>query len=247
MTSENTLFSSKIYTAYPNTPIPMVNDVGRTYIIHLYQEGIIDSNDINIILDYEKDYPLRLFERFEIYYDNTLIASNNYLTYMINAEDSKMFKIKYIFPNYHFRIDTTNKPLEFKLQRNTIPAEPNNIKVNYKIDKSILTEPKLIHFKTIISPCQKCLKCGNYQTAIMLEHEPRHYYRNYVYGNLYDDNYSNKPIKQLHAKYIYYSLNDEKMENLNELHKGMNRFCYEPGNKNIDKPVYCITYYDYQI
>ena len=131
MTTENTLPSSKTYTAYPSIPIPTVCDVGCTYIIRLYQEGIIDSNDINIILDYEKDYPLRLFERFEIYYNNTLIAANNYLTYMINAEDGKMFKIKDIFPNYHFRLDTTNKPLEFKLQRNTISAEPNNIKVNY--------------------------------------------------------------------------------------------------------------------
>lgn len=247
MTSENTLPSSKIYTAYPNIPIPMVNDVGCTHTIRLYQEGIIDSNDINIILDYEKDYPLRLFERFEIYYDNTLIAANNFLTYMIDVVDSKIFKIKDIFPNYYFRLDTTNKPLEFKLQRNTIPAEPNNIKINYKIDKSILTEPKPIYFKTIISPCQKCQKCNDYQTAIMLEHEPCHFNRYYVYGDSYIDNYSNKPIKQLHGKFIYYSLNDEKMENLNELHKGMNRFVLEPENKNINKPVYCIIHYDYQI
>ena len=34
MTSENTLPSSKIYTAYPNIPIPMTNDVGCTYTIH---------------------------------------------------------------------------------------------------------------------------------------------------------------------------------------------------------------------
>lgn len=41
MTTENTLPSSKIYTAYPNILIPTVSDVGCTYIIRLYQEGIL--------------------------------------------------------------------------------------------------------------------------------------------------------------------------------------------------------------
>lgn len=243
--------NSKIYTAKPNISIPTVDDARHIYTIHLYQEGIIDSNDINIILDYNKDYPTRLFDRFELYYDNILIAINNYLNYMTDIADGSMFKINDIFPNYNFRIDTTNKPLEFKIHRNSIAAIPNNLKITYKILKqnensTSAVESKLTYFKTTFCICEKCKKCGRYQTSVFLEHEPCHFNRFYIHGDLYDNsNYSNKPIKHLQGNFVSYILNDEKMENLNELHKGKNRFVLEPENKNINGPVFCIIHYNY--
>jgi hypothetical protein len=244
--SENA--NSKIYTAHTNIPIPTMIDMGITYIIHLHQEGIIDSIDIKILLDYDKDYPLRLFDRCELFYGGELIARNNYLYSMLNVEKD-VYTINDIFPGYEFRLDTTNKPLEFKLQRNTIAAKPNDIKITYKINTIELNEKPMLKYDTTLSPCQKCKRCKHYQTSVYLEHEPYYFDRYYIYGNRYDnDNYSNKPVKRLHGNFTTYILNDElRSANLNELHKGSNRFTLKPEFEDIDEPVDCIIHYSYLV
>lgn len=242
MTTENI---TKIYTAYPEAPISSHNDCGRTYTIRLYQEGIIDSKDIRIKLDYEKDFPLRLFSLFEIYYDEKLIASNYYLCYTTN-KDNTQFTINDIFPNYEFRLDTTNKKLIFKIQRNIIPAEPNNIKIMYKINTTSEEKPMLKH-ETLIGICRKCQCCNEYDTEFYLEHEPHNAKMYFISGTNYNpDNYSNKPIKIVDCDLTFYSLNDEKMEKFDEIHKGMNRYGFKLKN-NIKESLLCILHYDYQI
>lgn len=239
---------SKIYTAHTNMPISSSNDMGITYVIHLYQEGIIDSNDIKILLDYDKDYPLRLFDRCELFYDGELIARNNYL-YSMPSIEKNVYTINDIFPGYEFRLDTTNKPLEFKLQRNTIEAKPNDIKIIYKINITELNEKPMLKYDTTLSPCQKCKRCKHYQTSVYLEHEPYYFDRYYIYGSRYgNDNYSNKPVKRLHGNFTTYILNDElRSAKLNELHKGCNRFTLKPECEDIDEPVNCIVHYSYLV
>lgn len=244
--SENA--NSKIYTAHTNIPISSISDCGMVYTIRLHQEGIINSIDIKILLDYDKDYPLRLFDRCELFYGGELIARNNYL-YSMPSVEKDVYTINDIFPGYEFRLDTTNKPLEFKLQRNTIAAKPNDIKITYKINTTELNEKPVLKYDTTLSPCQKCKRCKHYQTSVYLEHEPYYFDRYYIYGNRYgNDNYSNKPVKRLHGNFTTYILNDElRSANLNELHKGSNRFTLKPESEDIDEPVDCIIHYSYLV
>lgn len=54
-------------------------------------------------------------------------------------------------------------------------------------------------------------------------------------------------MKRLHGNFTTYILNDERMENLNELHKGCNRFTLKPEYEDIDEPVDCIIHYSYLV
>ena len=165
--------------------------------------------------------------------------------------EKDVYTINDIFPGYEFRLDTTNKPLEFKLQRNIIAAKPNDIKITYLLsndNNTTLAEKPMLKYDTTLSPCQKCKKCKHYQTSVYLEHEPYYFDRYYIYGNRYvNENYSNKPVKRLHGNFTTYILNDERMEKLNELHKGCNRFTLEPEREDIDEPVDCIIHYSYLV
>lgn len=237
--------NSKIFTAYPTPIFTEIDDKCVQYTIKLYQQGIIDSNDINIILDYDKDYPTRLFNRFELYYGDELIADNTFPCYT-NIADKKMFKIDEIFPNYKFILDTTNKLLSFKIQRNIISAISNNIKIKYKTSTS--TPKPLMKHKTLCTRCFKYKTCGNYQTSFTLDYEPHNYNMYFVYGNLYNnENYSDKPIKQLVGSLKTYALNDEKLENVNQLHRGNNRFTIKSKNEGINvSDVCCIVQFNYK-
>lgn len=238
--------SYKIYTAHTNIPLSSRNDCGINYSIKLYQEGIISSIDIKILLDYDKDYPLRLFQKCELYYGGELIARNNYL-YSMPTVEKDVYTINDLFPGYEFRLDTTNKLLELILQRNTITAKPNNIKITYLLsNNTIPSEKPMMKYDSLISFCQKCKRCKNYQTSVYLEHEPYYFDRYYYYGENYDnDNYSNKPVKRLNGDFTTYTLNDERMKKLNELHKGLNRFTFKPEYEDLNEPVYCIINYSY--
>lgn len=246
----NTNSISKTYKAYSNLPFSHIDDRGVNYTITLHQEGIIDSNDIIIILDYDKDYPTRLFDNAELYYGNVLIARNRYLPYLLNVDNTKIFKINDIFPNYKFTLDTTNKLLSLKLQRNTISTKINKILISYKINNNNVPKPLLKHDSTI-AYCYKCKNCGNYKTIISMDYEPNDYIIKYVYGPHYtDENYSDEPIKQLVYDLQTYVLNDEKIDaadSIPQLHKGENRYSVKPRNKNIkdSDSVNCIIYYNY--
>lgn len=243
---------SKTYEAYSNILFSNIDDRGTNHTITLHQEGIIDSNDIIIILDYDKDYPTRLFDNVELYYGNVLIARNRYLPYLFNVDDTKMFKISDIFPNYKFTLDTTNKPLSLKLQRNTISTKINKILISYKINNNNVPKPLLKHDSTI-AYCYKCKNCGNYKTTILMDYEPKDdYIMYYIYGcsHYTDENYSNKPIKQLVYDLQAYVLNDEKIDaadSFPQLHKGENRYSVKLRNKNIKDSdcVNCIIYYNF--
>lgn len=244
MTSEKT--ESKIYIAKPNNLYSTPNDAGRFYEIRLYQEGIINSIDVLINFDYDKDYPLRLFNYIEMYYDGTLMAKNPYLGFTTN-KDNKYYTINDLFPNYEFRLDTTNKKLIFKLQRNNIPAKPHGIEISYKTNTTLAEKPMLIH-ETIIGIFNKCNCCGKYPTSFELEHEPYHSLMYCINEEPYTpENYSNKPVKKLDSKMICYVYNDEKMEKLNEIHKGMNRYVFDIKNVDDNKGVICVLHYDYEI
>lgn len=237
---------SKIYRAKPNILCSTPNDAGMFYEIRLYQEGIVNSIDVVIKIDYDKDYPLRLFNYIEMYYDGKLMAKNHYLNYTTN-KDNTYFTINDLFPNYEFRLDTTNKKLIFKLQRNIIPAKPNDIKISYKTNTTLAEKPMLIH-ETIIGIFNKCKCCGNYPVSFYLEHEPYHSSMYCLNEEPYtSENYSNKPVKKLDGKMISYVYNDEKMEKLDEIHKGMNRYVFNLKNVDDDKGVICILHYDYRI
>lgn len=239
---------TKIYIAKPEIFCQAPNDVGMFYNIRLYQEGIVHSNDVVFKFDYDKDYPLRLFSYIEMYYDGKLMAKNHYLSFTTN-KDNTYFTINDLFPNYEFRLDTTNKTLIFKLQRNIIPAKPNEIEISYTVNTTLEEKPKnLILHETIIGIFNKCKRCGNYPTSFYLEHEPRHFSMYCINETPYtDENYSNKPVKKLDSEIISYAYNDEKMEKLNEIHKGMNRYVFDIKNVDDSKGVICVLHYDYEI
>lgn len=224
------------YITYPTSPVSTnYNDSGRTYILEFHQEGIIDSRDIEITLDYKKDYPTRLFMRFEIYYNDKLIAANFYPEHLIinDIKDSKVYHVSDLFPNYNFRLDTNNKPLKLKLLRNPIEAIVNDIKITYTLSDLNKLEP-LTQFKSLISPLMPD------KFTLIMEHKPINIKSGFVSGHISPNNYSEKPIQEKKTNIIRHLLNDEEVSDPT-IQKGLNIYFTDIE----DKESYLVVYYTY--
>jgi hypothetical protein len=232
------------YVAFPNRPvISNIDDTGNIYDIEIHQKDIIYSEDIYIVLDYNKDYPTRLFQSFEIYYDNKLIASNLYPEYLM-IEDKKIYSIFDLFPQYRFVVNTKNKSLKFRFTRNSIKGVANSIRIEYLIDKTKIDDSvKLVNFATILSPAiQYCKKCKCYKFSFIVEHKPQNQMFNLMVGHISDENYSTKPIYELKGKVDKHYHNDELIVD-SEPKEGMNVYYVEADH--IKDLISAVLYYVY--
>ena len=205
------------------------NDSGLIYTFEIHQKGIINSEDIHIILDYQKNYPTRLFQRLEVYYDNKIIASNLFPEYL-TIQDKKTYSIKDLFPNYSFRLDTTNKSLKFKFSRNPIKAEVNDVKIIYKMNQEA-TEI-LNHFTSLVSPI-----ISN-RFIVSIEHKPIHIESSIVPGHN-----SENPIKEIKYKIIKHFLDDKEISDPT-IQEGLN-VCFIETEAKPDEPLNNVIYYIY--
>lgn len=224
------------FTSHSCIPINMnYFDTGIMYNFEIHQKGIINSEDIHIILDYKKDYPTRLFQRLELYYDKELIATNMFPEYL-TIKDKKTYSIKDLFPNYSFRLDTTNKLLKFKFLRNSIKAIVNDVKIMYKLDHNDSTIT-LNHFTSTVSPI-----ISNRFSAF-IEHKPIHIQSNIVSGHITSENYSEKPIQEIKPKIIKHFIDDKEISDTT-LQEGMNVYFVETTKDDIS--LNNVIYYVYK-
>lgn len=233
------------YVAFPNSPvISNMEDTGKIYDIEIHQKDVIYSEDIHIVLDYNKDYPTRLFERFEIYYDDKLIARNSYPEYLLHITDKKVYSLSDLFPNYRFVLDTRGRTLKFRFTRKPIKAVVNSIRIEYLIDKSKIYNGNILNkFATIISPAiQYCKKCKNYKFSFIVEHKPQNQMFHFIVGSISDENYSNKPIYELEGKINKHYHNDELITD-SETKEGMNVYFVE--SERIKSMINSVLYYVY--
>lgn len=232
------------YTAFTSIPvISNIDDMGKIYDIEIHQKDIIRSEDMYIILDYNKDYSTRLFQSFEIYYDNKLIAKNSFPEYLM-IEDKKIYSIFDLFPQYRFVVNTTNKSLKFRFTRKPIKGVVNDIRIEYIIDKSKIDDSvKWVNFATIVSPAiQHCKKCNQYKFSFIVEHNPQNQMFNLMVGHISDENYSTKPIYELKGKINKHYHNDELIED-SEPKEGMNVYYVE--GDYIDSSINAVLYYTF--
>lgn len=223
------------FTSHPIIPVSInQNDSGRRYDFEIHQKGIINSEDIHIILDYQKDYPTRLFQRLEIYYDDKIIASNLFPVYLIvnGIKDKKTYSIKDLFPNYSFILDTTNKSLKFIFHRNVIKADLNDIKITYKLERNKST-PSLNHFTSIVSPI-----ISNRFTAF-IEHKPVCVVSSIVAGQNPE-----KPIQEIKHDITKHFLDDKEISDPT-IQEGLNVYFIEIENKPDDLSLNNVIYYTY--
>lgn len=247
MTDELKSYSLEPFTAYPNEPVfTNFDDSGKIYTIKIHQKGIVYASTINIILDYNKDYPSRLFQSFEIYYGDELIAKNMFPEYLTDnrIQDKKLFYITDLFPpDYFFIVDTTEKPLTFKFTRKPIKGIVNDIKITYSRNtKDMTNKPVNVkHFESLIAPLFK--NNNMYKYSMNVEHKPISSTYHIAKGSLTNENYSNKPIQECEKKIIKHYIDDVRVETYNTL-QGMNVYFVEIDSQ-IDEPLYAVMYYMY--
>jgi hypothetical protein len=221
------------FTSHSCLPVSMnQNDSGLIYTFEIHQKGIINSEDIRIILDYEKDYPTRLFQRLEIYYDKEIIASNLFPEYLIYTKCKKIYSIKDLFPNYSFILDTTNKSLKFKFSRNPIKAVVNDIKITYNLQRN-KSMTSLNHFTTIVSPL-----ISN-RFTVFIEHKPVCVVSSLVAGHNPDN-----PIQEIKYEIIKHFLNDAETSDP-AIQEGLNVYFIEIENKPDNQSLNNVIYYVY--
>lgn len=211
------------------------NDSGLIYTFEIHQKGIINSEDIHIILDYQKDYPTRLFQRLEIYYDDKIIARNLFPEYLIYTENKKTYSIKDLFPNYSFILDTTNKSLEFKFTRNPIKAIVNDIKITYKLERNKST-PSLNHFTSIVSPI-----ISN-RFTVFIEHKPVCVVSSIVAGTSVVA--GQNPIEKIKYEITKHFLDDKEISDPT-IQEGLNVYFIEVENKPDNQSLNNVIYYTY--
>ena len=233
------------YIAFPNSPvISNMEDTGKIYDIEIHQKDIIYSEDIYIVLDYNKDYPTRLFERFEIYYDDKLIARNLYPEYLLHITDKKIYSVSDLFSNYRFVLNTKEKSLKFRFTRKYIKATVNSIRIEYLIDKTKIYHGDILNnFETIVSSAiQHCNKCNCYKFSFIVEHKPQNQMFHFIVGSISDENYSNKPIYELEGKINKHYHNDELITD-SEAKEGMNVYYVE--SDYVKDLISSVLYYVY--
>lgn len=247
MTTKLERYTLEPFTAYPNEPVfTNSDDLGKIYTIEIRQKGIVYATTIEIILDYNKDYPSRLFQSFEIYYGDELIAKNSIPEYLTGTriQDKKSFYITDLFPpDYFFIVDTTEKPLTFKFTRKPIKGIVNDIKITYaRNPKDTPNKPVNIkHFKSLIAPLFK--HNNMYKYSMLVEHEPISSISHIVKGHLTNENYSDKPIQECETNIISHYIDDMRVETYRTL-QGMNVY-FVKFDSEIDEPLYAVMYYTY--
>lgn len=114
-----------------------------TYKFKFSHEGIINSEDIDITIDYE--LPIdneishdKLFSRIEIFYDKICMARSTCQEYINHNKSLINFKVSDLFPKYSFTCKNDNQHfLEFVFDRGFDTAIMKDLHIEYKCDTTI--------------------------------------------------------------------------------------------------------------